>query len=114
MKSGPQTRSGFALLELLLILAVLTLVLQLFPSIGKVFLALVDVRRWPRTVWFLANIGIVFIFLGWRFGPALLNDWRQWRARVAIKGVWQEKAKKLKEHRARIEGYRKATKRRLW
>ena len=81
------SRSGIAWLELLLGLAVLALLLQLFPAAINI----VDVRTWTRVHWFVFNAAAVVALLVARFGPGLLGDWREHR--LEVKGN-REKAKK--------------------
>jgi hypothetical protein len=114
MRTNTHKRDRFPWPELLLVLAIIILFLQLCPSVRKIILSTLDVRNWQRIAWFYANIGIIFILAGWRFGPALVSDWRRWRQRRAMEGARREKAMRLKEDRERIEGYRQASKRRLW
>jgi len=100
-------RQGFAWLETLLVLALLALVLQLFPSL----LGLLDVRNWSRGTWFAMNGVVVLILLAIRFGPDLVEDWRQRRqqsadlrtraAKAAAAKAKQEKTRLLEQGRRR-------------
>jgi len=76
MKAHRSFRSGFAWLELLLVLAVPALLFQLFPSLWSGTLWALDVRNWPRTVWFAGNVVVVVLLVAIRFGPELVQDWR--------------------------------------
>ncbi len=71
MGTRPLDRSGFAWLELLLALAILALVLQLFPSVWVGTLWALDVRNWPRTVWFAVNCVLLLALVGIRFDTDL-------------------------------------------
>lgn len=77
-----QRRTGFAWPELLLALAAIALVLQLFPSLATTLLAALDFRAWPRGTWFAANVLVLIGLVGVRFGPELYADWQARRRRL--------------------------------
>lgn len=81
-------RAGIAWLELLLVLAFLALLFQVFPSL---WFAL-DFRTWSRTTWFTLNLFVLFGLFGIRFGPDLYSEWRERRKRLAIKQQQQTMA----------------------
>jgi prepilin-type N-terminal cleavage/methylation domain-containing protein len=64
---GP--RRGFALLELLLVLAIAVLAIQLSAALRSWIVALADIRQWSRTSWFVANLVAVVLLAAIRFGP---------------------------------------------
>ncbi|HMP06299.1 MAG TPA: hypothetical protein PJ982_08125, partial [Lacipirellulaceae bacterium] len=66
---GPSAKPRSGLLEALLALAVVALVLQLFPSLGYGLLRAVDVRQWSRGAWLGLNVAVVFGLFVVRFGP---------------------------------------------
>ncbi len=107
-------RTGFAWLELLLALASLALLFQLFPSLWIGTLWALDIRNWPRTVWFAANMMVVFTLVAIRFGPNLYTDWRERRERRVSERAKQLKQQKLKEQRETLERMKEAQKRRVY
>lgn len=62
---------GFGRLELLLVLAFLALLFQVFPALWLGLLWALDVRNWPREVWLAINVGVVLALFAIRFGPEL-------------------------------------------
>lgn len=111
MRSSQSNRSGFAWLELLLLLAMLALVLQLMPGAWQ---SLLDFRRWPRIAWIALNASIVLLLVGVRFGPDLVNNWRQQRAQKVAKHASSEKQEEMKRQRESLEQMRQARKRRIY
>jgi hypothetical protein len=61
---------GVALLELLLLLACLSLLVQLFPDIWL----LLDVRTWPAWVWFSINALACSVLCLKSYAPDVLDD----------------------------------------
>lgn len=114
MRTKSHPRNGFAWLELLLALALLALMLQLFPQVWQVVLWLLDVRNWPRTMWFGMNLLVVFVLLAVRFGPQLIDDWRTRRERLTSEHTKQEKQRELKEQREALERAKQAKGRRIY
>lgn len=107
-------RSGFAWLEAVLFLAVLILLLQLAPEIGKTLIWIVDVRNWPRTMWFAANLAILCVLVAVRFGPQLFQDWQMRRARLIAEQTEQQKQQGLKIQRKSLERMKQAHRRRIY
>lgn len=89
MKTHSPYRSGFAWLELVLALAFLALLFQVFPSLWIDLLSALDIRTWPRTTWFALNLLVLFGLFGVRFGPDLYGDWKQRRSRQRAAGRGQ-------------------------
>jgi hypothetical protein len=109
-------RSGFAKLELLLVLAFLALFFQVFPSLWFGVLGVLDIRNWPRGVWMAINVGVVFSLFTIRFGPDLVEDWRQRRDRKRAASKNREKEIKdltLKEQRELFKRMQEARKRQI-
>ncbi len=97
-------------METLLGLAVLALLLQLFPSVGREVLAALDPRNWPRTVWFAANVVVLLVLVAVRFGPQLAADWRKQQH-----GIGDEKARQEKQQqRKALERMQEAKRRRIY
>jgi hypothetical protein len=109
-----QKREGFAWVELLLALAVLALLFQIFPQIGGLVLWILDVRNWPRSVWFFGNLGILFILIALRFGPQLIEDWRSRRNRLAAEVAEKHRQQELKDQRESMERLKQAQRRRIY
>jgi hypothetical protein len=61
------SRLGLAWLELLLVLAVIALVFQLFPSLWFRFISALDVRNWSRLTWFAVNFMVLAALIGVRY-----------------------------------------------
>ncbi|TWT37165.1 hypothetical protein KOR34_21120 [Posidoniimonas corsicana] len=75
-RNARDTRAGIGKLELLLVLAILSLMLQLFPSLWGSFLFAIDTRNWSRSAWLLLNGLIILGLVGIRLGPELVAGWR--------------------------------------
>lgn len=69
MSNSDSLRRGGVWLELLLVLAVVGLVLQLFPSVAQRIVETLDFRYWSRWTWFVANISVLLLLLVVRLGP---------------------------------------------
>jgi len=109
-----RTRLGVAWLELLLALAVVALLFQLFPQLRQIALWVIDVRNWPRTMWFVANLIVVIVLLAVRFGPGLVEDWRERQARLAAEQEKRTKQQELKAQREALERMKQSQRRRIW
>lgn len=83
MMENRYKRGGFAWLELLLALAFLALLFQVFPSLWFGLWAALDVRNWSRAVWFAANIVVIVALFGVRFAPEVAAGIRARRMRLA-------------------------------
>lgn len=108
------SRNGIAWLELLLALAFVLLVLQLVPSLRNIVLRTLDFRNWPRTVWFVGNAVVVALLLSVRFGPDLLQQWRERRQRIASERAKVKKALAVKKEREDIERMQESRRRRIY
>ncbi len=109
-----QGRSGFAWLELLLALAMLALVLQLFPRAGQTLVWMLDVRNWPRTVWFGANLIVLLVLVAVRFGPQLVEEWRERRERLSSEHTKEEKQREIRAQREALERMQQAKRKRIY
>jgi hypothetical protein len=98
---------------LLLALAVLALVFQIWPPLWYTALWIVDVRNWPQWVWLWLNLGVVFVLVGVRFGPQLRADWRVRRERLATERARQAKEREMREQREMLERIEEGRKRRI-
>ena len=77
---------GFTWLQLLLALACLALLLQLFPSLPKVFGRALDVRNWSRGVWLALNAIVVLTLTGVRLSLSQYGTWYE-RRRLTLSGI---------------------------
>ena len=107
-------RRGFAWLEFLLIVTAITLLLQIWPGFGSMLLFAVDVRNWTRGVWFTANSLIVLLLIGIRFGPNILNDWRNRREEAAAEKARLAKAIKKKQEKEALQRLQESRSRRIY
>jgi thiol:disulfide interchange protein len=114
MTSRISPRAGSAVLELLLALAVLALVFQLFPSLWFAMLWATDVRNWPRNIWFAATWMVLIALLAIRIGPDVYHDWWQRRMRSAVEQAQKEKQMRLKQEREMLAQRMEAMKRRVY
>lgn len=104
-------RNGIAWLELLLALAAVVFLFQLFPN---QILKGMDFRNWPRAVWFAGNVIIVFILVGIRFGPNLHKEWQERCQRIASERAKTENSLKLKKERKALERMQESRSRRIY
>jgi hypothetical protein len=107
-------RAGFNWLELLLVLSVGALLFQLLPGLWSGTLWALDVRNWPRTIWFAMNCVLLLGLVAARIGPDLYNEWRNRRASVAAYREKKQRQRKLKEEREMLERIKDARKRRVY
>lgn len=77
MHSKRTDRWGAAWLEVLIAIAFMVLVFQLFPSFAMKLTEIVDMRYWSRLTWFLVNTGVMLLLVVVRFGPNIIDYWRQ-------------------------------------
>ena len=98
--------SAYALLELLLAIAVLALVVQIIPAL--------DIQNWSRGTWMIANVGVLATLLAVRFLPDAILDWRQRHGRQAHEQDDVAARQKAKERREAIEQIRQSRKRRMY
>ncbi|MCI0332052.1 MAG: hypothetical protein L0228_02350 [Planctomycetes bacterium] len=113
MRINRHNRGGFGRLEVLLVLAFVTLLFQVFPSLWNGLVWSFDLRNWSRGAWMSANVAIVLVLFSIRFGPDLYREWRGRRPRIARKSERHEKQLTLKEERALYERMREARKKQV-
>lgn len=95
-------RSGLAWLELLLVLAMTSLLLQLFPAAGSWILGAIDAREWNRITWFLVNVLFVFLFVGIRAMPEIKVGLARKRERTAIRRKREQRTQAALDRKARL------------
>jgi hypothetical protein len=74
-------RGGFGKLEALLVIAFLSLLFQVFPTLWTGTLYVLDVRNWGRWAWLALNFGVIFALFAVRFGPELMSGGGKRKAR---------------------------------
>lgn len=67
-------REDFGFLELALLLALTSLLLQLFPSFSTRLFSTFDPRNWSREAWWRVNIGVLVGLLLLQFGPSIWKE----------------------------------------
>jgi len=108
------SKNGFGRLELLLVLSIVAITFQLFPSLWFDTLWVIDVRNWSRAAWLCVSMGVLLTLVGIRFGPDLMDEWRQRRERLAKEREKRDKQQALAEQRKLFERLREARKRQLF
>lgn len=106
-------RHGAILLDVLLVLAFVILILQLWPSFGVDLLRRLDARSWSRTTWFMVNLGILGVLLTIRYSPQMLIDWHDWRKQRVVRQQKAEAKRRAKKEREAIERIIEGRKRRI-
>jgi hypothetical protein len=106
-----RTQSGFAWLELVLALAILALLGQLFPSVERLIYLVFDIRNWSQLAWIIANLMVVTTLVCIRFSCELLSL-RQTAdgghsARMSIDAVEKERRSKSVELKKERELYQR-------
>lgn len=115
-------RSGNAKLEILLVLAFLALLFQVFPALWNLLCGAADVRQWSRTTWMAMNVAIVLLLFGVRFGPnviaAVRERWKQQADRTDARSAEATTASNGADYEARLrrdaEWAKRAKKRLPW
>ena len=93
-------RSGVAWLEFVLVLAAVSLILQLFfPS---AWWAMVDVRNWSRLTWFLVNLAVVVALVAIRVAPEVRQALAARRADAEKRRQRDERKRQAAEHQQRL------------
>jgi hypothetical protein len=107
-----RNRRGLIRLELLLMLAALALLFQLFPSLVIALSRALDLRYWPAGVWLSVNVAILIALLSQRFGAEFYMQRRQRRPRNSSRQVLAKQST-LNEERALYERMNEARKRQV-
>jgi hypothetical protein len=113
MRTTDEPRRGVAWLEILLVLAVLALVFQVFPQLWFSTLWALDVRNWSRGVWFVLNIGVVLVLFGIRYAPEVNQEWKRRRGNRIRHRTEDDEQRKLREERELYERMKEARKRQV-
>lgn len=80
--SHQQRHAGATWLEILLALAFLSLLFQVFPSLWKPHRYALDVRQWSSAAWMTLNITVLLALFGLRFAPSATAAQRERRKRL--------------------------------
>jgi len=72
-------------LEAILLVAVCTLLLQLFPSLGLAAQRVLNVRQWSRSTWFAANVLLLLFLCILYYGPSFRGILRSRKMRHATR-----------------------------
>lgn len=114
MQSGKCERHAFGRAELLLAVALVSILLQLFPGLLSILSWLIDVRHWPPFAWFALNLLALLILVWFRFGPELFNVWRERRKRGAEERALAKRKRDLQEQREMLERLQRGRARRIY
>lgn len=101
-------------LEILLVIAFVALVFQVFPALWFGLIWAVDVRNWARSAWMGTTVAILAVLFGLRFVPDLWADWRERRCDAASALAKREKQLKAKAERERVAALRRGRSRRMY
>jgi hypothetical protein len=107
-------RRGAVWLELLFLVALVVLAFQLFPSLWTGLLWVFDIRNWSRRFWFAANLAFVLTVVAIRFGPDVLESWRQARERRRADREKELKQMCLRKERETLERLRRGRAHRIY
>lgn len=110
MRPTSKKVNAFALLEMLLALAMLCLILLLFPGL----LAMLDVRNWTRPVWFGVNVALALILLAIRFAPDSFYQWQNRHTQNLVDRAATERQQAVKERREWLRRIRESRRRRMY
>jgi hypothetical protein len=121
MRRIQKLRQGVAWLEILLALAVLSLVIQLFPGAPLTAARMLDVRNWSSWIWFAVNAILFAIFCGIKYAPYVIAQVREDRHRRAaavverskVKGI-EDRKREAAEKRTFYQRVRESRRRRMW
>jgi hypothetical protein len=114
MRTTHSMRHRFAWLEILLVLAIVLVILQVFPSLWFTLVRMLDVRNWSRSFLMILSVGILLVLFGVQFGPHLYQDWQQHRLRLEVERKKEEKQRVLKEQREMFERLQRGRRRRIY
>jgi hypothetical protein len=103
--------SQFGWLEAGLLVAVVSLVFQLYPPAWWGLVWVVDVRNWDQRAWFYVTIVGLIVLIMVRFGPDLWLEMQQRRERAAKQKAETERVKQARERRKSIEEAKAARRR---
>lgn len=105
---------GFIRIEVLLIAALSTLVLQLTGHFFPIIVWLIDVQTWSRATWIGINFLVILFLVFVRFGPGLLTDWRFRRGRLTMEFSKRREQEALKRRRELLKCMKQSQRRRIY
>ena len=111
IKISSTPNSAFVRLELVLVLASIALLFQLFPSLWFNLVTIIDIRKWPHGTWISVNVVILLFRV--RFGPELSAEWCQKCLRICANRKRDEKQLSVKQERALYARMHEARKRQV-
>lgn len=114
MSNRRNNRCGVGRLEVLLVLAFVALVFQVFPPLWFALVWVADIRNWARSAWMGATVGILLVLFALRFVPQLWEDWRERRSEAASALAKREAQQRAKAERERVAALRKGRSRRMY
>lgn len=97
----PTQRSDLAWPKLLLVLAVISLAFQLYPSTWWWLLSVLDAREWSRLTWFVANLAIVLALVAVRAAPEIRTSFARRREEANSRLKRKERRQAILDRQAR-------------
>lgn len=107
MQANPSTRNSLPWLELMLGLAIVVLLLQVFPAAAIATRDWLDVRHWSATTWFAANAILFLVLFAIRYGTDILPGFSLRHLFSAEKRRKRREALAAAEHRKKLDEERK-------
>ena len=114
MQNPEVPRLRVPLLEILLCLSVITLTVQIFPTLATALLAAIDFRHWSRFAWISFNGLLILGLCVAHVLPDTVLAWRTWRERVRLERAKAKKALEMKQHREMLQRLAAGRKRRVY
>jgi hypothetical protein len=114
MSSLRHHRNGIAWLKLLFALAIVILIVQIYPGVLDDVLWAIDIRNWTRVAWFLVNLAVVGALVAIRFGPEAAHAWRNHRMKAQSERNQRNEIAERKRERNAIEQIKQSRSRRLY
>lgn len=96
-------RRAIAKLEVLLAVASLVLIWQLFPSFVNRTIVALNVMRWTASAWLALNAFAIASLMGVRYGPSVVKAWREYRTRKEAGLIAKKRIAEMRGRRELIE-----------
>jgi hypothetical protein len=106
----PVNRRGSAWIELLLVIALVSLLLQLCPALVQAL----DFRSWSRGTWLFVNLVFVLGLAGFRFAPEVLRARSDRHKRDTDVAAKLERKQRAIARRESIQRIKESRRRRLY
>jgi hypothetical protein len=107
-------RLGAAWFELLLAIAFVILLFQVFPRLWNDSIWLIDVRNWSRTSLLLVNLLVIMALGSIRLWPSIVHSWQDRSEKRSAERMQREKRAALKEQKETLARLKEGQKRRLY